>query len=121
MGVGLDRQVLFDEQVEIEAGSFNRASIERAVPGLDGILSIDMGGRGRKIKQTGVLRAGSRTQLNQKISAILAFMDGNTHTLAGSNEEFDNLRMDSFKISSERASGSSVAVDYEIVWTQLTP
>jgi hypothetical protein len=122
MGVSLDGQVLFDEQqVEIEPGSFNRASIERAVPGLDGILSIDLGGRGRKIKQTGVLRAGSRTQLNQKISAILAYMDGNTHTLASSNEEFDNLRMDSFKISSERASGSSVAVDYEIVYTQLNP
>jgi hypothetical protein len=122
MGVSLDGQVLFDEQqIEIEAGSFSRASIERAVPGLDGIISIDMGGRGRKIKQTGVLRAGSRTQLNQKISAILAYMDGNTHTLAGSSEEFDNLRMDSFKISSERVSGSSVVVDYEIVYTQLNP
>ncbi len=121
MNVTLDRQVLFDEQAEIEAGSFNRASIERAVPGLDGILSIDMGGRGRKIKQTGVLRAGSRTQLNQKISAVLAYMDGNTHTLASSNKEFDNLRMDSFKINNERASGNGVVVDYEIVYTQLTP
>ena len=122
MGVSLDGQVLFDEQqIEIEAGSFNRASIERAVPGLDGILSIDLGGRGRKIKQTGVMRASSRTQLNQKINSILAFMDGNTHTLASSSEEFDNLRMDSFKISSERTSGSSVVVDYEIVYTQLNP
>jgi len=121
MGTSLDGQVLFDEQqVEIEPGSFTRASIEQTVPGLDGILSIDMGNRGRKIKQMGVLRAGSRTQLNQKLGAILAFMDGNTHTLViGSGEEFDDLRMDSFKIDNERAGGSGVVVDYEIVYTQL--
>jgi len=123
MSITLDGQILFDEQqIQIEAGSFGRGSIERAVPGLDGLLSIDLGGRGRKIKQTGVLRTGSRTQMSEKISAISAFMDGNTHTLTtGAGEEFENLRMDSFKISGERAGGSGVAVDYEIVYTQLTP
>ena len=123
MSVSLDGQVLFDEQqVEIEPGSFTRASIEQTVPGLDGILSIDMGSRGRKIKQMGILRASSRTQLNQRLDAILAFMDGNTHTLVtGSGEEFDNLRMDSFKIDNERAGGSGVVVDYEIVYMQLNP
>ena len=121
MSVTLDGQILFDEQqMEIEAGSFGRASIERAVPGLDGLLSIDLGGRGRKIRQTGVLRANSRAQMNEKISAISAFMDGNTHTLVtNASEEFDNLRMDSFKVGPEHAGGSGVSIDYEIVYTQL--
>ena len=51
MRVTLDGQNLFDEQqLEIEPGSITRNSIERAVAGLDGVLSIDIGRRGRKIK-----------------------------------------------------------------------
>lgn len=121
MSVTLDGQNLFDEQqLEIELGSVSRDSIERAVPGLDGVLSIDMGGRGRVIKQKGVLRAKSRLQIKERIGAISAYIDGDTHTLiTGSGEEFNNLRMDVFKVSKERTNGSGVAVDYEIVYTQL--
>jgi len=121
MSVTLDGQNLFDEhQLEIEQDSLNRDSIERAVAGLDGVLSVDMGGRTRKIRQRGTLRAKSRTQMNDKINVISAYMDGNTHTLV-SNEgkKFDNLRMDSFKVSKERTSGGGMVVDYEIVYTQL--
>ena len=121
MSVTLDGQNLFDEhQLEIEQDSLNRDSIERAVAGLDGVLSVDMGGRARKIRQRGTLRAKSRTQMNDRINVISAYMDGNTHTLV-SNEgkKFDNLRMDSFKVSKERTGGSGIVVDYEIVYTQL--
>ncbi len=121
MSTALDGQSLFDsQQLEIELGSISRDSIERAVPGLDGVLSVDLGGRSRKIKQKCVLRAKSRSQMDERISAISAYMDGNTHTLVtDSGEEFDNLRMDVFKVSKERAGGSGVAIDYEIVYTQL--
>ena len=121
MRVTLDGQNLFDEQqLEIEPGSISRVSIERAVAGLDGVLSIDMGGRGRKIKQKGLLQAKSRTQLNNRINAISAYMDGNTHILARSDgEQLNNLRMDSFKVSKERAGGIGIVVDYEIIYTQL--
>ena len=121
MSVTLDGQNLFDEQqLEIEQDSLNRDSIERAVAGLDGVLSVDMGGRPRKIRQRGTLRAKSRTQMNDRINVISAYMDGNTHMLV-SNEgkKFDNLRMDSFKVSKERTGGSGIVVDYEIVYTQL--
>ena len=120
MSTTLDGQSLFDEQqLEIEPESIGRDSIERTVPGLDGVLSIDLGGRGRKIKQRGVLRAKSRSQMDDRISVISAYMDGDTHTLVtSSGKEFDNLRMDVFKVSKERASGG-VAIDYEIVYTQL--
>ena len=121
MGVTLDGEILFDEQqLEIEPGSLNRASVERAISGLDGVLSVDLGRRQRRLKQKGVLRAASRAQMDGRITAISAYMDGDTHTLVTSNgEQFDNLRMDVFKVSKERTSGGGVAVDYEIVYTQL--
>jgi len=121
MSVIVDGQVLFDdEQLKIEPDSFKRESMLKAVPGLDGILSIDLGGRGRTIKQKGVLRAKSTVQLTAQVNAISALMDGKTHTLTTrSGQQFDNLRMDMFKISQQRTSGSGVEVDYEIVYMQL--
>ncbi len=121
MKVTLDGYALFDAQpLEIEAGSFSRDSIERTVPGLDGVLSIDLGQRGRKIKQRGTLRAQSRMQLDERISEISAYMDGGAHTLIAANgRQFSNLRMDSFKVNDERADGAGVSVNYEIVYTQL--
>ena len=121
MNVTIDGQNLFDmQQLKIEPGSFSRDSIEKSVPGLDGVLSIDAGGRGRTIKQTGSLRAQSRSQINKRITAISTFIDGNMHTLINNNgQTYDNIRMDSFKISHERTSGSGLVVDYEITYTQL--
>jgi hypothetical protein len=121
MGVTLDGQVLFDEQdLEIQPGSFKRASLEKTVSGLNGVLSIDLGQRSREIIQKGVLQAKSRTSLDNRIAAISAFIDGDTHKLlTDSGKQFDNLRIDIFKVSKERTSGVSIAVDYEIVYKQL--
>ena len=121
MKVTLDAQILFDEQaLEIRADCFSRDSIERAIPGLNGVLSIDLGLRDRKIRQTGTLRAKSRIQLDERTSKISAFMDGDTHTLTtSSGREFTNLRMDSFKTGKEHTDGSGIVTDYEIIYTQL--
>ncbi len=121
MSVTIDGQSLFNEHdLEIEAGSFGRDSIERKIPGLDGVLSIDLGRRGRKIRQTGTLRAKSRTQMNKRITAISAIADGDTHTLVTDiGESLNNLRLDSFKTNKERTDGIGIVVDYEIVYTQL--
>ncbi|MBN1805316.1 MAG: hypothetical protein JW837_08705 [Sedimentisphaerales bacterium] len=121
MRVTLDGQNLFDEQqLQIEPGSINRVSIERAVAGLDGVLSIDMGLRSRKIKQKGSLQAQSQKQMNDRINAISAYIDGRTHTLIKSDgEKIDNLRMDSFNVSKERTGGIGIVADYEIIYTQL--
>jgi hypothetical protein len=121
MSVTLDGQIQFDEQdFQIQQGSFNRASMEKAVPGLDGVLNIDLGQRNRVITQKGVLQTKSRTSLDKRIANISAFMDGDTHKLVTNiGRQLDNLRMDVFKISNERTTGVGVAVDYEIVYTQL--
>lgn len=121
MSTTLDGQALFDErQLEIDVGSSSRGRTERAVAGLDGVVSIDLGGRDRKITQKGTLRAVSRSQMNERIGSISGCMDGDTHTLVTeSGEEFGNLRMDCFKVMRERAGGCGVTIDYEIVYTQL--
>lgn len=121
MSVTLDEQELFDErQLAIDTGSVKRDSIERTVSGLDGVLSIDLGERGRRIKQSGVLRAQSREKLQDKIDNISAFMDGRTHTLvSGSGDQFDNVRMDAFKVSHRRAEGGGACCDYEVIYAQL--
>jgi hypothetical protein len=121
MSATLDEDILFDkQQLQIKIDSRSRDSAERVVPGLDGVLSIDLGGRGRTITQRGVLRANSRAQMASQIAAVSAYMDGSTHKLVtGDEQEFDNLRMDAFKVTNERVSGNGVVVDYEIVYKQL--
>jgi hypothetical protein len=117
----LDGQSLFDEQkLVIEIGSPMRRCAEKSVPGLDGVLSIDLGSRNRKIRQKGVLRAVSREQLNLRMAAVSALVDGKTHELVTNDgEQFCNLRTDSFETSQIRFSGSGVEVGYEIIYTQL--
>ena len=122
MSIILDGQRLFGEQdVKIEADSLGRDFIEKVIPGLDGVLSIDLGVRGRQIKQTGALRAKSLSEMEDKISLISSHMDGNTYNMVTSNgEEFDNLRMDVFKITRKQISGGGLCWDYEIIYKQLT-
>lgn len=122
MSTTIDGQMVFDEhQLVVEAGSFRRDSIEKAVPGLDGVLTIDLGRRGRKLKQTGTMRAKSRVRMTERITAVSTYMDGKTHTLVTENgREFTHLRMDSFKMMDERLDGAFIVTDYEITYTQLT-
>lgn len=121
MSVTLDGQSLFDEQqLEVELDGPGRDFVLRAVPGLDGTLSIDLGKRSRKIRQKGVLRAKSRSQMDDRLTAISQRLDGHIHTLAtSSSRQFENLRMDTFKVVSERTDASGIVVDYEITYTQL--
>ena len=117
----LDGQVVFDEQLlEIDVGSAQRAMKKRAVSGLDGVASIDLGGRGRKIKQKGQLRAASLKQMEERIEQISSLMDGKAHSLVtNEGQVFDNVRMDKFKVTERKKSGAGVVVSYEIEYTQL--
>jgi hypothetical protein len=121
MSVTLDGSIVFDGQgLEIELSSIGRESKEKTVPGLDGVISVDLGNRGRKIKQRGTLRARSRPDLQDKIDAIEACIDGEVHTLVTEKQgELSNLRMDSFKARGRRTSGGGVSVGYEIEYRQL--
>ena len=120
--VKLDGVNLFGEsEEEIEVGSIGRESVERTVTGLDGVMSIDLGGRGRKIRQKGEIRARSGEELKGKIEEVSAFIDGNTHTLTTSRgQTFEDIRVDSVSVKNERTSGGGVVADYEVIYRQLT-
>lgn len=118
--VMLDGERIFGAgPVEVKAGSAARAAVERAAAGLDGVVSIDMGLRGRQIRQTGEIRAASRADLERRLVAGAAFMDGKTHKLETDDSEYENVRMDSFEPGEVRSSGGGVVAGYEIVYTQL--
>ena len=121
MSATLDGNIVFDGHgLEIELSSIGREFKERTLPGLEGVISVDLGNRGRKIKQRGILRARSRSELQDRIDAIEACIDGEAHTLVTEKQgELSNLRMDSFKAKRRRTSGGGVSVGYEIVYRQL--
>lgn len=117
----IDGEVLFDERdLQIEIESVRRECIERAAAGADGVLSIDLGSRSRKIRQRGTLRAASRQQIEGRIEQISAFIDGKTHTLVTiDGKSFCDVRMDSFEAGQIRESGADLVIDYEIIYMQL--
>ena len=121
MGTTLDGKALFDEQdLKIQVGAWQRASVERAIPGLDGVVSIDLGCRSRTIRQQGVLRAASQAMMRSRLEAIATFLDGGTHTLVTVDGcTYANLRTDAFKPSRRDVSGAGVVLEYEITYTQL--
>jgi len=121
MSATLDGQAVFDErELTVAVDSPSRASLERATAGLDGVLSIDLGARPRRIRQTGSLVAASRSAMSARVDAIAAFIDGRTHTLTTADgQRYDNLRMDTLKRLDEQVAGPGIVLEYEIVYTQL--
>ncbi len=121
MSTTLDGKALFDERdVHVAVGPLERAAIERSIPGLDGMASIDLGFQGRKIRQRGILRTSSREQMDSRLVAIESLLDGATHTLRTSDgRQYADLRVDAFKELDRRVEGAGAIVEYEIVYTQL--
>ena len=121
MTTTLDGKALFDErELTVAVGPVERASVERGVPGLDGLASIDLGRRGRKVRQRGTLPATNQAQMDARIAVIEVFLDGAPHTLRVSDgRRYDDLRMDAFVQRDRRVEGTGVVVEYEITYTQL--
>ncbi|MFH1615027.1 MAG: hypothetical protein ABIG61_08090 [Planctomycetota bacterium] len=117
----LDSQNVFDGvSEELRIGGWSRGEVQKSVNGLDGVLSIDLGKRSRKIKQEGVLRTSSKSALNNKIETISNFADGMSHILnVDDGRSFANIRVDSFEVGSFTVSGTGICCDYQIVYTQL--
>jgi hypothetical protein len=121
VGTTLDDKALFDEQdLKIQIGTWQRASVERSIPGLDGTVSIDLGCRSRTIRQRGILKASSQAAMHSRLDAIEVLLDGDTHTLVTADgQTYANLRVDAFKPLDRDTSGVGAVVEYEIVYTQL--
>lgn len=100
--------------------SWRRDSIDRGFGGLDGVVSVDLGLRKRKLKQRGFLSALSVPALMQLIDDISAYIDGQCHTLVDQHGvSYSNARMDHFSLVGPIAVGNQVQGEYEIIYTQL--
>ncbi len=112
--------VIAIEESSVVVGSLVRDSIERSVSGLDGVLSIDLGIRGREIIQKGFLRAVSSAGLSNRIALIQVLMDGKSHTLSlDDGREFSDLRMDAFEAERCEFAGGGISCECTIKYTQL--
>ena len=119
MRVKIDGMLELDEQ-NLTIGSWRRDSSEQTVAGLDGVLSVDLGKRGREIVQNGILRAVSEKALESEIESVMSLMDGGSHTLLLDNEqEFENLRVDIVETDGKAHSGGGVHCKLRIKYTQL--
>jgi len=120
MDVRLDGERVFDsEGLSVEVGPVKRDRVERSAAGLDGVLSVDLGSRTRRVKQCGVLRGQSKAKLREKIEVVSVFTDGKGHLLTVDGQQYSNVRVDSFEVTGERISGVGVETEYEVIYTQL--
>ena len=119
MRATIDGTIEFD-QLELKVESWRRDTTERNIAGLDGVLSVDMGLRGREVFQKGVLRAVSDEAIYDKLKNISALMDGQSHSLVLSDGRiFNNLRVDLFEADEKCFSGMDVWCEFSILYTQL--
>ena len=108
------------EQVSLSVGSWSRECDDRSVAGLDGVVSVDMGRRKRKINQQVLLRAGSRNTLNSQKCALEENIDGRQHMLTiDDGQVFENLRMDGAVFGDIRRDGAGISQAVKIEYTQL--
>jgi hypothetical protein len=116
----LDEKTIFSEApFELEVRSHRRGVIQRVAAGLDGQVSIDLGLRGRKIVQKGVLRARGQTELQQQINAVNKLIDGNLHVLrCPDGRIFENLLIEEFQTGQIVSGGANVNCEYHITYTQ---
>jgi len=112
--------VIAIEDSSVVVGSWARDSIDRSVSGLDGVLSIDLGLRGREIIHKGFLRAVSSAGLSDRIALVQGLMDGKSHTLClDDGRKFSDFRMDSFEAKECEFGGGGVSCECVIKYMQL--
>jgi len=115
-----DQDFFIDGRHVVLPLSRRRATLDKGFAGLDGVLSVDLGLRERKIKQSGRLTAKSAEALIALIGRIMDYIDGQCYTLVARNDvSYENVRMDSFA-PGEITVGNQAYCEYEIIYTQLS-
>lgn len=100
--------------------SWERDQVERSFAGLNGVVSLDLGRRTRKLKQCGQLLAESVSGIKKQIDTINDCIDGRVHELVDQNGMiYSSVRMDSFSPAGPLARSGRVFCKYEISYTQL--
>ena len=117
-----DNKKLFSKgQHTLVCLSWCREAIDRGFAGLDGMMSVDLGRRERKLKQRGCLTASSSSTLIDLIDAVADYINGQTYDLVDQNGvSYSHVRMDSFTLLGPITAGNQVCCEYEIHYTQLS-
>ncbi|MEN6387206.1 MAG: hypothetical protein ABFD79_18660 [Phycisphaerales bacterium] len=115
----LDNILFNEEEFELEIKSPKREILRRSAMGLDGEICIDLGLRGRKIVQKGILRSQNENELQRKIAEIAALIDGQLHTLKCPNGRiFSNMLIEQFETDPIIKSGAQASSSYQIIFIQ---
>ncbi len=108
------------EHLDIETGSFQRQSIQRSAAGMDGVISIDMGGRARKIRHKIRVRESAAERLAEAVRALAGLHDGAVHTLeTDDGQTYENLLITSVRFSRPRHGGTALETEGQIEYLQL--
>lgn len=102
------------------AMSWRRERVDRGFAGLDGVLSVDLGRRERKLQQRGFLVARNIAALKEMLGEISAYIDGQDYELISWHGfRYEHVRMDVFTVTGPISKGSQASCEYEIHYTQL--
>jgi len=105
----------------LEVRSWRREGVDYGFAGLDGVLSVDLGRRERKLKQRGWLTAESVGALMRLMEEISGYIDGQSYELVdGGGICYGQVRMDSFTLLGSVTAGNQARCEYEIHYTQLS-
>lgn len=119
--VRFDGQALFGlGKHVVKVSSRKREQVERGFGGLDGMVSIDLGERGRSIQQVGTLISQSVAELGVVKDRIEAYIDGMAYVLIDQDgRSLGQVRMDTFEAKDVVVLASQVRCGYDIQYTQL--
>ena len=121
-GITFDDKKLFGPgEHELKPLSWRRESIERGFAGLDGVLSVDLGRRERKLKQQGRLSAVSTAALLKRTEEITNYIDGQAYKLVDQHGTvYEHVRMGGFTVLGSITSANQACCEYEISYTKLS-
>ena len=119
--IRLDGRAVFGEgHHQVEVMSWRRENVERGFAGLDGVMSLDLGSRERRLRQRGWLVATSIEALSRRFEEIAGYVDGQVHCLVDQDgRSYANVRPDSLRLLKSAGLGNQARGEYEIMYTQL--
>jgi hypothetical protein len=120
--ITFDGAILFDKgEHTVEPLSWRREAVQRGFAGLDGVVSMDLGRRERKLRQRGQLVSASKASLLQLMELVASYIDGQAYDLIDQDGVFyAQVRMDSFTLRGPITAANQARCEYEIIYTQLS-
>jgi len=116
-----DKKLFGTGEHKLKPLSWRRESTERGFAGLDGVVSVDLGRRERKLKQQGRLSAVSTAALLKRMEEITNYIDGQAYRLVDQyGTVYEQVRMDGFTILGSITSSNQACCEYEVIYTQLS-